>query len=170
MAVGGRLRVLFLCTANSARSQIAEGLLRARGGARVDVGSAGTRPAGVVNPYALEVLRESGVDVGAARPKLVDDVMAEGWDVVITVCDAARDVCPVFPGPAIRAHWGVADPAAEAGDAEEKRRAFRAAARVLGHRIDRMLALPLESLTAAGLAEQLERIGESEPVPAPTAL
>ena len=153
------LRVLFVCTANSARSQIAEALLAARRDSRLEAGSAGTHPAPRVNPHALEVLREYGIDASAARPKTIDEVLAQHWDIVITVCDSARESCPVFPGQPTTAHWGVPDPAAVEGDAEEKRRAFRDAARVLNRRIELMLALPFDKLEALALQAALRSIG-----------
>lgn len=153
------LRILVLCTANSARSQITEALLRAGGGARIVAGSAGTAPAERVNPGALAVLAENGIAVAAGRPKQVDDVLDQGWDVVITVCDDAKESCPILPGATLSAHWGVPDPAGAPNEPE----AFRAAFRTLSHRVDRLLELPLEELDAAGLRSALEGIGrESE--------
>jgi len=154
-----RLKLLFVCTANSARSQIAESLVRAKRDPRIEGGSAGTHPASRVNPLALTVLREFGIDAAAARPKTIDDVAEEGWDIVITVCDSARESCPVFPGQPAMAHWGVADPAAVEGDDATKLNAFREAARILNRRIELMLALPLEKLESLALESELRRIG-----------
>ena len=106
------LRLLFLCTGNSARSQIAEALLNARRDPRIEAGSAGTFPATVVNPHAIAVLRSYGIDAASARPKTIEDVSGQRWDIVITVCDSARESCPVFPGTPVMAHWGIPDPAA----------------------------------------------------------
>jgi arsenate reductase len=154
-----RLNVLFVCTANSARSQIAESLMRSRRDPRIDAGSAGTHPAPRVNPFAVEVLSEYGIDASAARPKTIEDVSDRRWDIVITVCDSARESCPLFPGQPALAHWGIEDPAAVQGDEETKRRAFREAARILNRRIELMLALPLEKLEALALETELRRIG-----------
>jgi protein-tyrosine-phosphatase len=153
------LRVLFLCTQNSARSQIAEAILNGRRDPRVVAGSAGTRPADQVNPYALEYLRGRGYDTSSARPKTIDDVASDRWDLVITVCDSAREECPILPGRPSTAHWGVPDPAAMEGDDDSKRRAFVKTARVLGRRIDLMLSLPLEKLQTLALQEKVREIG-----------
>jgi protein-tyrosine-phosphatase len=157
-----RLKVLFVCTANSARSQIAEALVRARSDARIEAGSAGTQPAPRVNPLAVAVLREYGIDATTARPKTIDEVVGAGWDIVITVCDSARESCPIFPGQPALAHWGVADPAAVEGDDATKLKAFREAALVLSRRIDLMLALPMEKLESLALESELRRIGAGQ--------
>lgn len=122
-------RVLILCTGNSARSQMAEGWLRRIAGERYEVYSAGTHPS-AVNPLAIAVMREQGVDISAAaghRSKSLDEYRDQPFDYVITVCDAAAEACPLFPGPAMRVHWSFADPAAAAGSEEERSRAFREA-------------------------------------------
>jgi arsenate reductase len=165
-----RLRVLFLCTQNSARSQMAEALLQTKHDPRLLAASAGTHPAGRVHPLAVEVLAEHGIDWSAARPKAIEAVAQEPWDFVITVCDKAQEACPTFPGRPVTAHWGVPDPAAVVGDDARRRRAFHAAAQVLGHRIDLMLALPFEQLEALALEQRLRAIGREgasffEPAP-----
>jgi arsenate reductase len=119
-----RKRVLILCTGNSARSQMAEGLLRELGGERFEVFSAGTRPSGL-RPEAVEAMREVGVDIGGQRSKSVDEFRGQEFDYVITVCDNAREECPVFPGRTQRVHWSFEDPAAVAGDWPERLAAFR---------------------------------------------
>jgi len=116
--------VLILCTGNSARSQIAEGLLRRAGGGRYEVLSAGTRPVGV-NPLAVETMRELGIDISAQRSKSVAEFAGEKFATVITVCDNAAEECPVFPGAPERVHWSLRDPAAVSGTREEKLAAFR---------------------------------------------
>lgn len=141
-----RASVLFLCTGNSARSQIAEALLSARGNDRFRVGSAGVYPAPEVNPYAIEALRKMGIDWSGRHPKSIDDVLHEHWDLVITVCDRAKESCPVLPGHPAFAHWSLEDPAAVEGDAPAKRAAFRRTALDLARRIDLLLALPAERL------------------------
>lgn len=117
-------KVLFLCTGNSARSQMAEGLLRYLGGDRFEVFSAGTHP-GFVRPEAIAVMRELGMDISGHRSKSVDEFLGRPFDFVITVCDHARESCPVFPGPARRIHWSLEDPAAATGDEAERLAVFR---------------------------------------------
>jgi arsenate reductase len=122
--VSGKKRVLILCTGNSARSQMAEGWLRALGGGRFEVYSAGTRPS-AVRPEAVEAMREVGVDITSHRSKSVDEFAGREFDYVITVCDNARESCPVFPGKTERVHWGFDDPAAVGGGWDERLDAFR---------------------------------------------
>lgn len=117
-------RVLILCTGNSARSQMAEGLLREMAGGRFEVESAGTRPAGL-RPEAVEAMREAGVDISGQRSKSVDEFAGQKFDYVITVCDNAREECPVFPAGTRRVHWSFDDPAAVRGDDAERLAAFR---------------------------------------------
>ena len=119
-----QIRVLFVCTGNSARSQIAEALLRDFGGADFEVFSAGTDPKGV-NPYAVRVLSEIGLDWSDARSKSVTEFIGQPFDYVITVCDRARQTCPVFPGDHNSLHWGLDDPAEVEGTDAEKLEAFR---------------------------------------------
>ena len=122
------IRVLFVCTGNSARSQMAEAILRRLGGSDFDVSSAGTHPGGV-NPLTVRALGEIGIDWSAARSKSVNEFLEQSFDYVITVCDQAREVCPVFPGAGTSVHWGFDDPAAAVGTDEERMLVFR---RVLG--------------------------------------
>lgn len=117
-------KVLFLCTGNSCRSQMAEGLLRDLAGDRFDAASAGTHPAGL-NPRAVEVMIEIGIDISGQRSKPVDEFLAQPFDYVITLCDTARDACPVFPGAASRLHWSFQDPAAAQGSTGERLAVFR---------------------------------------------
>jgi len=117
-------RVLILCTGNSARSQMAEGWLRALAGDRFDVFSAGTHPS-VVNPLAIAVMSERGVDISGQRSKSVSEFVDQPFDFVITVCDQAAEACPIFPGPTERIHWNFPDPATVTGTEEEKLNAFR---------------------------------------------
>jgi len=118
------IRVLFVCTGNSARSQIAEALLRDFGGGEFEVNSAGTEP-GLVNPYSVRVLDEIGIDWSGARSKSVTEFIGRQFDYVITVCDRARQTCPVFPGNHNTLHWGLDDPAEVEGTDEQKLEAFR---------------------------------------------
>lgn len=150
-------RVLVLCTGNSARSQIAEALLATRGAGRIDATSAGSRPAARVNPYALEVLREHGVGWEGRTPKSIDDVEGERFDLVITVCDNARDACPYFPGAHAQVHWGLPDPAEEAEPAAA-RRAFKETYDALALRVDALLSLPLERLDAQAIRERAQAV------------
>lgn len=154
------LRLLFLCTQNSARSQIAEALLQARRDPRVVAGSAGTSPGPRVQPMAVQVLAERGIDWSRAQPKSIDDIASERWDLIITVCDNARESCPTFPGHPITAHWGVPDPAAVVGNEATVRRAFEDAALILGRRIDLLLALPFHQLEALAFQQRVRAIGE----------
>lgn len=118
-------RVLILCTGNSARSQMAEGLFRQAAGDRYQVFSAGTKPSGV-RPEAIAVMREIGIDISGQRSKSVDEFLGEELDLVITVCDNANESCPVFPGRTRRLHWPFEDPAAVVGAEEQRIAAFRA--------------------------------------------
>ncbi len=156
-----RYRVLILCTGNSARSQIAEALLSRRGGDRFEVASAGARPAARVNPLAIEVLREAGIEWGDKVPKGLEGLEREPWDFVITVCDRAKEACPIFPGAPVLAHWGMPDPAEVEGPEEVKRRAFREAFATLSRRIELLLALPLEKLERPALERKLREIGNA---------
>ncbi|HZT33015.1 MAG TPA: arsenate reductase ArsC [Bryobacteraceae bacterium] len=117
-------RVLILCTGNSARSQMAEGLWRQEGGSRFEVFSAGTHPT-AVRPEAIAVMQEIGIDISGHRSKSVDEFAGEELDYVVTVCDHARESCPVFPGGAQRLHWSFEDPAAVQGSEDERKAAFR---------------------------------------------
>jgi arsenate reductase len=117
-------RVLILCTGNSARSQMAEGLLRHEGGDRFEVFSAGTKPSHV-RPEAIAVMAEIGLDISGHRSKSVDEFVGQNLDFVITVCDNAKETCPVFPGAVQRLHWPFEDPAAVEGSAEVRKAAFR---------------------------------------------
>lgn len=155
-------RVLVLCTGNSARSQIAEALLATRGNGRIEAASAGSRPAPRVNPFAVEVLRDHGIDWQGHTPKGIDDVTGEHFDLVITVCDNARDACPYFPGAGAQVHWGLPDPADET-EPEAARRAFGATYDALATRIDALLALPLARLDPASLREQAQRVADAAP-------
>jgi arsenate reductase (thioredoxin) len=121
---GDRRRVLFLCTHNSARSQMAEGMLRSMAGDRYEVFSAGTE-ATRVRPEAISVMAEIGIDISAQESETLEHYLGETLDLVVTVCDDAHETCPVFPGARERLHWSFADPSMAAGDHEERLRAFR---------------------------------------------
>jgi arsenate reductase len=133
-------RILVLCTGNSCRSILAEALFRELGGDRVAVESAGSRPEGAVNPRTIEVLDEHGIGHGWARSKPMTEFLAREFDHVITVCDDAAEACPVFPGPAVRTHWSIPDPARATGTDEEVLDVYRATYRNLRGRISAFLA------------------------------
>jgi len=157
--------VLFLCTGNSARSIIAESILRQFGAGRFNAFSAGSHPAGQVNPFALEFLRASRMPTGGMRSKNWDEFARPGappLDFVFTVCDnAAGEVCPVWPGQPMTAHWGVPDPAAVEGSDELKRKAFSETGRILLNRIRLFVSLPLARLDRLSLSQRLSEIGKS---------
>jgi arsenate reductase len=134
-----RQRVLFLCTHNSARSQMAEGFLRARAGDRFEVTSAGTE-ATRVNPLAVQAMAEVGVDLSGHTSKTLDRFVGEPWDYVITVCDSANQRCPVFPGRTQRLHWSFEDPSAATGTDAERLVVFRKVRDQIAGRIERWLA------------------------------
>jgi len=117
-------RVLILCTGNSARSQMAEGLLRALADNQYDVFSAGSKPSSV-NPFAIQAMRERGIDISQQRSKHLNEFIKQSFDYVITVCDVAAETCPIFPGRAQRIHWSFPDPAAVEGNEDVKLQAFR---------------------------------------------
>jgi len=132
-------KVLILCTGNSARSQMAEGLFRQAGGDRYEVFSAGTKPS-LVRPEAVAVMREIGIDISRHRSKSVDEFAGQKMDLVITVCDNAKESCPVFPGTTQRLHWPFEDPAALAGSEEQRLAAFRSIRDQIRARIQRFLS------------------------------
>jgi arsenate reductase len=132
-------RVLFLCTGNSCRSQMAEGLLRQLAGDRFEVASAGTHPVGL-NPGAVEAMRQIGLDISGQRSKHITEFTGRTFDYVITVCDRAREECPIFPGAGRQLHWGFDDPAAAWGPPEARRAVFRRVRDEIATRIQRFLA------------------------------
>jgi arsenate reductase len=157
--------VLFLCTGNSARSILAEAYLNARGRGGFTGYSAGSHPTGKVNPFALEILARNRIDTSNLRSKSWDEFARPGaprMHFVFTVCDqAAGEVCPVWPGQPITAHWGVDDPARVEGVDAEKRKAFMRAFTVLSTRINLFLNLPLGKLDRLVLKDKLQEIGRS---------
>ncbi len=157
--------VLFLCTGNSARSILAEAALNQKGAGRFRAFSAGSHPAGRVNPHALALLRRLDIPTDGLRSKSWDEFERPGapaLDFVFTVCDnAAGEVCPIWPGHPATAHWGVPDPAAVEGSDEEKDHAFRDAYTTLHRRIELFTSLPLASLDRLALQEHLRDIGKA---------
>jgi arsenate reductase len=158
--------LLFLCTGNSARSIMAESILRKDGVPRFRAYSAGSTPKGAVNPFALKVLETYGYPVDGLASKSWEVFAgpdAPRMDFVLTVCDnAAGEACPLWPGQPITAHWGIEDPAAVDGSDLEKERAFVTAFRYLRNRVSLLLNLPVESLNRLALAQRLQDIGRSE--------
>ena len=157
--------VLFLCTGNSARSILAEVLLNRRGQDQFRAFSAGSHPTGQVNPIALELLSRNRLPTDGLRSKNWDEFArpdAPALDFVFTVCDnAAAEVCPVWPGQPMTAHWGVPDPAAVEGSHAEKLKAFDDAFRVLERRISLFISLPIRSLDQLALARKVAEIGKA---------
>ena len=155
--------VLFVCTGNSARSILAEGLLNQFGRGRFRAFSAGSHPNGTVNPFALSTLRALNIPTDGSRSKNWDEFALPGSQFlvfVLTVCDkAAGEMCPVWPGQPMTAHWGVPDPAAFEGTDEDKVRLFAATAVTLRRRIDLMLSLPMSSLDAMAIQREISSIG-----------
>ena len=155
--------VLFLCTGNSARSIMAESILRRKGMPNFRAYSAGSHPSGQVHPQALRQLEENHFPSDGLRSKSWDEFSLPGapkLDFVFTVCDnAAREVCPIWPGQPLTAHWGIPDPAAVKGSQEEIERAFRDAFVTLDRRISLFLCLPLQSLDGLAIKGELDRIG-----------
>lgn len=157
--------VLFICTGNSARSIMAEGLMNHLGAGRFRAWSAGSHPTGAVNPLALQTLAAWRIPTDGFRSKRWDEFALPGapaLDFAITVCDnAAGEVCPVWPGQPMTAHWGVPDPAAVQGSDEQKARAFNDTAITLKRRIELMLSLPLSTLTGLSLQREIDQIGKT---------
>ena len=156
--------VLFLCTGNSARSILAEGILNHKGKGLFTAYSAGSHPSGTPRPEALAQLRAAGIATDFARSKSWDEFSrpnAPRMDFVFTVCDnAAHEACPFWPGQPMTAHWGVADPAAVQGTPAEIERAFRDAFSILDRRISLFLALPLNTLDSLAVQREIDRIGK----------
>ena len=155
--------VLFLCTGNSARSILAEGILNRKGKGVFAAYSAGSHPSGTVRPEALKQLELAGISTAGLRSKSWDEfAVPDGptMNFVFTVCDsAAQEVCPYWPGQPMTAHWGVPDPAAVKGTSEEIERAFRDAFTILDRRIDLFLSIPLATLGQFAIQKEIDKIG-----------
>jgi arsenate reductase (thioredoxin) len=160
------INVLFLCTGNSARSIMAEAVLNRAGRRNFRAFSAGSHPKGQVHPYALDLLATLNYDVSGLRSKSWNEFAKPGapqFDFIFTVCDnAAKEPCPIWPGRPTTAHWGIPDPASVEGSEIEKRLAFADALQQLINRVDSFVSLPLRSLSAAELREQLQAIGQTK--------
>ncbi|WP_050470506.1 arsenate reductase ArsC [Herbaspirillum chlorophenolicum] len=158
--------VLFLCTGNSARSIMAEALLNTMGKGRFNAYSAGSQPGGTVNPLAVEQIKSTGYPVEKLRSKSWDEFAAPGapkMDFIITVCDnAAGEVCPIWPGQPISAHWGFEDPAAATGTDEEKRAVFSKVARQITTRVNIFNSLPFHTLEKTAIKREMDAIGASQ--------
>ncbi|MFZ1135799.1 MAG: arsenate reductase ArsC [Candidatus Korobacteraceae bacterium] len=156
--------VLFLCTGNSARSIMAEAILNYRGKPRFKAYSAGSHPSGKVRPEAMRELEAANLPTAGLRSKSWDEFAQPGapvMDFVFTVCDdAAHEVCPIWPGQPMTAHWGIADPAAAQGSADEVQRAFREAFVSLDRRIGLFLSLPIRALDRLAIQREINRIGK----------
>jgi arsenate reductase len=161
-----RYNVLFLCTGNSARSILAEAALRRWGEGRFQAFSAGSHPKGQVNPLTLDLLRELRLPIEGIRSKSWNEFSGPGaprLDFVFTVCDsAANEICPIWPGQPITAHWGVADPAAVIGSDAQKRTAFNRVFRELEARVKLFVSLPMSTLDRVRLKQRLDDIGSSQ--------
>ena len=161
----GRYNVLFLCTGNSARSIMAEALLNGKGTPVFAAYSAGSHPSGVVRPEALRMIEQARLPTAGLRSKSWEEFAEPGapmMNFVFTVCDnAAQEMCPVWPGQPMTAHWGVPDPALAQGTAEQVERAFRDAYLLLERRISLFLSLPLSSLDKLAIQTEINRIGAS---------
>lgn len=154
------LKVLFLCTGNSARSQIAEAILNYRGKDRIIAYSAGSDPAEEVNPYVVRAMKELGIDISDKKPKSQNAFSGEYFDFIITLCDRARDQCPTTPSTSIHAHWGFADPNHFTGADNEIMNQVRTVVYEIGKRIDLFLSLPLENSDRDELKKRLDEIRE----------
>lgn len=156
------LKVLFLCTGNSARSQIAEAILNSKGKDRIIAYSAGSDPEKEINPYAIKVMQGMGIDISGYRPKPLKLFADQYFDFVITLCDRARNQCPVIPSPSIHLHWGFADPKYFEGTDNEILMQVRTITIEMTRRIDLFLGLPLEKSDRVSLMKKLDEIVEIE--------
>ncbi len=152
------LKVLFVCTHNSARSQISEALLNEKGKGRIIASSAGTEPAEEINPLAVEAMREIGIDISEKKPKSIENFLQESFDLVITLCEKGRNQCQDIFKNAVQAYWGIDDPNYFEGTYEEKLEHIRRIIMELSMRINLLLALPLEKMDKVLLKQKIENI------------
>lgn len=153
-------KVLFLCTKNSARSQMAEVILNYRGNDRFNAYSAGSNPASEINPFAVKVLANAGFDLLNKRPRSMDEYINDEFDFIITLCDRMKEDCPVFPGQPILAHWGMPDPADFDGTEEEKQKVFEKTVKEISNRMTLFLNIPMEKLDRMALELKVKEIGK----------
>lgn len=152
-------KVLFLCTSNSARSQIAEALLNHRGGDRFAAFSAGSEPADEVHPLALKVLSDAGIETIGKKPKSISEFIDEDLDFIITLCDRMKENCPTFPGQPMLAHWGMPDPANFKGGETENIDVFQRTLMEISQRISLFLNIPMEKLDRMAIENRVKEIG-----------
>lgn len=155
-------RVLFLCTGNSCRSQMAQVVMNRFGQGRFEAFSAGSKPAGYVHPLAIKTLEDAKLSTDGLRSKSWEEYEGQSFDFVITVCDRARETCPVWPGQPITAHWGFEDPAEATGTDEQKQRVFRKVFTEIQARISLFLALPIDKLSYFELEKEVRGIGHKQ--------
>jgi arsenate reductase len=151
--------ILFLCTGNSCRSQMAEGLMNKLGGDRFEAFSAGSRPAGYVHTKAIDTMAGMGIDISRNESKSIDAFSGKLFNFVITVCDNAKEECPIFPGEPVTAHWGFEDPAKVDGDDEHITNEFRRIAVEIERRIRLFLAIPEDKLSELDYLEAVRSVG-----------
>ncbi len=156
-------KVLFLCTGNSCRSQMAEVIMNRLGKGRFEALSAGSKPAGYVHPLAIQTMQDAKMVTDGLRSKSWEEYQGQPFDFVITVCDRAKESCPVWPGQPITAHWGFEDPADVTGTDEQKKRIFRKIFSEIQTRIALFLALPMDKLSQLELEKQVRAIGQKQP-------
>ena len=151
-------KVLFLCTQNSARSQMAEAILNDKGKGKFIAFSAGNQPADDINIYAKIVMKEMGIDISNYKPKSIQQFLNEEFDFIITLCDKAKNACPTLPNDAIYVHWGITDPRDFKGNEEETVNHFKKIRNELAKRINLFIALPIDKLDKVTLRKRLDEI------------
>lgn len=154
-------RILFLCTGNSCRSQMAQAIMNRLGKGRFEAFSAGSKPAGYVHPVAIKTLEDAKLSTDGLRSKSWAEYEGQPFDFVITVCDRAKESCPVWPGQPITAHWGFEDPAEATGSEEQKQRVFRKVFTEIQTRINLFLALSMDKLSHFELEKQVRDLGQA---------
>ncbi|MBC8059688.1 MAG: arsenate reductase ArsC [Clostridiaceae bacterium] len=152
-------KVLFLCIKNSARSQMAEGILNSKAGDRFEAYSAGSKPSEYINRFAIKVMQEADVDLSEGMPELAEKYLDVNFDFVITLCDKMKEQCPHFPGDPIVAHWGMPDPDEFQGSDEEKLKEFRKTRNEIFNRIVLFISLPMEKLDRLSIVNGIKEIG-----------
>jgi len=151
-------KILFLCTQNSARSQMAEAIVNSKAKDKFLAYSAGSNPADKINPYAVAVMEEIGIDMSNRKPKSVMNFIDEEYDFIITLCDKMKDECPRVTNDAIHVHWGISDPKDFQGNDEDKKTYFKKIRNELNRRIELLIALPLDKIEKAAVKQKLEDI------------